>query len=55
MAARMGLPFTAPMLRHTPAVGPVLRIENSVKALSQVSELPLHSRVCMAQDSSPDR
>ncbi|GEM_PF-576782 len=37
--------FTTPVLEHPPAGGPQLRIENSVKALSKVSELHLISRV----------
>jgi glycosyltransferase involved in cell wall biosynthesis len=37
--------FTTPELEHPPAKGPTLRIENSVKALSRISELHLISRV----------
>jgi glycosyltransferase involved in cell wall biosynthesis len=33
--------FTTPVLEHPPAGGPALRIENSIKALAQVSELHL--------------
>jgi glycosyltransferase involved in cell wall biosynthesis len=42
--------FTTPILEHPPAGGPQLRIANSIKALSRVSELhvinraPLHGR-----------
>lgn len=37
--------FTTPQLEHPPASGPTLRIENSIKALSRVSELHIISRV----------
>lgn len=37
--------FTTPVLEHPAAGGPQLRIENSIKALSQVSELHIISRV----------
>jgi polysaccharide biosynthesis protein PslH len=36
--------FTTPELEHPPAKGPTLRIENSIKALSRVSELHVASR-----------
>ena len=37
--------FTTPVLEHPPAGGPQLRIENSIIALSRVSELHVLSRV----------
>ena len=37
--------FTTPVLLHPPAGGPALRIENSIKALNQVSELHVVSRL----------
>lgn len=37
--------FTTPVLGHPPAGGPALRIENSIKALHQISELHVVSRV----------
>ena len=37
--------FTTPVLEHPPAGGPALRIENSIKALHQIAELHLISRV----------
>ena len=37
--------FTTPILHHPPTAGPYLRVENSVKALSRISELYLYSRV----------
>jgi len=41
----MRILFTTPVLQHPPASGPALRIENSIKALSRVSELHIASRV----------
>ena len=40
--------FTTPVLHHPPIGGPALRIENSIKALSKISELHLYSRVSLA-------
>jgi glycosyltransferase involved in cell wall biosynthesis len=40
----MKILFTSPILEHPPAGGPQLRIENSIKALSKVSELFIISR-----------
>ena len=37
--------YTTPVLEHPPASGPQLRVENSIKALSQVSELYILSQV----------
>jgi len=37
--------FTTPELEHPPAKGPTLRIENTIKALSRISELHVISRV----------
>jgi FkbM family methyltransferase len=41
--------FTTPLIEHPPASGPALRIENSIKALNQVSEL--HVAVRTTQNS----
>lgn len=43
--AKMKIIFTTPILRHPPDGGPYLRIENSIKALNQVSNLYIYSRV----------
>lgn len=40
--------FTTPVIEHPPASGPALRIENSIKALNQVSELHLVARINQA-------
>lgn len=37
--------FTTPVLLHPPIGGPYLRIENSIKALSEISDLYIYSRV----------
>ncbi len=37
--------FSTPVLHHPPVGGPTLRIENSIKALSQISDLYIYSRV----------
>ena len=37
--------FTTSMLEHPPAGGPFLRIENSIKALNEVGQLHIISRV----------
>jgi glycosyltransferase involved in cell wall biosynthesis len=39
--------FTTPILRHPATGGPYLRIENSIKALSQIAELHIYSRVSL--------
>lgn len=39
--------FTTPVLRHPATGGPQLRIENSIKALSQISDLYIYSRVSL--------
>jgi glycosyltransferase involved in cell wall biosynthesis len=39
--------FTTPVLHHPPVGGPTLRIENSIKALSQISDLYVYSRVSL--------
>ena len=39
--------FTTPVLGHPAAGGPQLRIENSIKALSQISDLYIYSRVSL--------
>jgi len=36
--------FTTPVLKHPAIGGPFLRIENSIKALSQISDLTIHCR-----------
>ena len=45
--------FTTPVLEHPPAGGPALRIENSIKALNQVSELHLVTRFDQATLGGP--
>jgi len=40
--------FTSPIIEHPPAGGPQLRIENSIKALNQISELHVISPVTKA-------
>jgi glycosyltransferase involved in cell wall biosynthesis len=37
--------YTSPVLQHPPIGGPCLRVENSIKALSQISDLYIYSRV----------
>jgi glycosyltransferase involved in cell wall biosynthesis len=37
--------FTTPVLHHPPVGGPTLRIENSIKSLSQIATLYIYSRV----------
>jgi len=39
--------FTTPVLQHPAAGGPYLRIENSIKALSKISNLYIYSRVSL--------
>lgn len=39
--------FTTPVLRHPAVGGPTLRVENSIKALSQMSDLYIYSRVSL--------
>jgi len=39
--------FTTPELRHPAVGGPYLRVENSIKALSRISELYIYSRVSL--------
>lgn len=40
--------FVTPVLQHPPHGGPSLRVENSIKALSRISDLYLYSRVSLA-------
>jgi glycosyltransferase involved in cell wall biosynthesis len=40
--------FITPILHHPPIGGPTLRIENSIKAISQISELYIYSRVAVS-------
>jgi len=42
---RPRLLFVTPILHHPPIGGPTLRIENSIKALSQISDMHIYSRV----------
>lgn len=44
----MKILFTTPILQHPAAGGPYLRIENSIKALSRISELYIHCRIPLA-------
>lgn len=52
MAKKPTILFTTPVLQHPAAGGPALRIENSIKALSQISYLhiycraPVEDRIC---------
>ncbi|MCK4306989.1 glycosyltransferase family 4 protein [candidate division WOR-3 bacterium] len=46
--------FTTPVLEHPAAGGPQLRIENSIKALSKVSELHIISRARLASIGGMD-
>ena len=39
--------FTTPVLRHPAIGGPTLRVQNSIKALSQISDLYIYSRVSL--------
>ncbi len=39
--------FSTPVLKHPPTGGPFLRIENTIKALSQISDLYIYSRVAL--------
>ena len=41
--------FATPVLHHPSLGGPELRIENSIKALSRISQLHLYSRIPLAQ------
>jgi glycosyltransferase involved in cell wall biosynthesis len=41
--------FTTPILQHPAVGGPFLRIENSIKALSQISELTIYCRTPITQ------
>ena len=43
----MRILFTTPVLENPPAGGPQLRIENSIKALNEISELHIISRVSL--------
>ncbi len=46
--------FTSPILEHPAAGGPELRIENSIKALSKVSELDIINRDAFSTDETND-
>jgi glycosyltransferase involved in cell wall biosynthesis len=50
---RVRVLFTTPILGHPAAGGPELRIENSIKALSQISDLYLYSRVSLGVLGGP--
>jgi glycosyltransferase involved in cell wall biosynthesis len=39
--------LTTPIMRHPAAGGPYLRVENTIKALSQISDLYIYSRVSL--------
>ncbi len=45
MITRPKILFATPVLHHPPMGGPTLRIENSIKALSQISDLYIYNRV----------
>jgi len=46
--------FTTPLLEHPPAGGPTLRIENSIKALHQIAEVHVVSRVSRPYLGGPE-
>jgi glycosyltransferase involved in cell wall biosynthesis len=46
--------FTTPVLHHPPVGGPALRIENSIKALSCISDLHLYSRVSPSESGGQE-
>lgn len=39
--------FTTPVLKHPATGGPYLRVENSIKALAQISDISIYSRVSL--------
>lgn len=47
MTRRPTVLFTSSVLKHPPAGGPYLRIENSIKALHQISDLHIYGRVSL--------
>ena len=47
MATEPKVLFATPVLHHPPVGGPTLRIENSIKALAQISDLYVYSRVSL--------
>ena len=44
MQSELKILYTTPVLRYPPASGPELRVENSIIALSKLSEVHLISR-----------
>lgn len=42
--------FTTPVLKHPPVGGPFLRIENTIKALSQISTLSIYCRRSITEE-----
>ncbi len=49
MTPKQTILFTTPVLHHPPIGGPTLRVENSIKALSQIANLYIYSRVYPAE------
>lgn len=49
MKTRPKILFTTPVLRHPAVGGPYLRIENTIKALSQISDLTIYCRTPISQ------
>lgn len=46
MISKPKILFATPVLHHPPIGGPTLRIENSIKALAQISDLYIYCRAC---------
>jgi glycosyltransferase involved in cell wall biosynthesis len=51
MAHRLRVLFTSPLLRNPAAGGPFLRIENSIKALSEITDLYIYSRAPLTEST----
>jgi hypothetical protein len=50
----MRILFTSPIMEHPASGGPQLRIENSIKALSRISELDIINRDRLATNITND-
>lgn len=48
-ASRLIVLFATPVLHHPPIGGPTLRIENTIKALSEISELHIYCRASLEE------
>jgi glycosyltransferase involved in cell wall biosynthesis len=51
---RLSVLYTSPILRHPPVGGPYLRVENSIKALSEVCDLHIYARVSLGRLGGTD-